>query len=271
MPELPEVEIVTRNLREILKPPFQISAWEFRRADLRFKIPKKDLLQIMNQPILAIHRRAKYILFELQDHYMISHLGMTGSWRAQAINLSFRKHDHLAFQFNSEEFLVYEDVRRFGFIEVCKKKNLHVRFKDVGVEPLAPETDFKKLTGRIRLLNAPIKNALMNQKLIVGVGNIYASEILFKAGVSPLKKCSAVSIEKYNRIWSWTKIILTQAIEKGGSTIENYKNSFGQKGEFQNQFAVYGKESEYCDQCSSLIKSCLQAGRRTFWCSHCQK
>jgi formamidopyrimidine-DNA glycosylase len=271
MPELPEVEIVIRNLREILQPPFQIRGWRFFRKDLRFKIPQKELLQLTQQKILGLTRRAKYILFELETHFLISHLGMTGSWRVEFVDWVVHKHDHLAFQFNPNEVLVYEDARRFGFIEVCAKADFVERFSSVGIEPLEAQSDFAKLTQKMKKLQAPIKNALMNQNMIVGVGNIYASEILFRAQVLPLKKCSKVTRASYIEIWKWTKIILEQAISKGGSTIENYKNSFGESGNFQNEFQVYGRDGKACFVCGSKIKSKNLAGRNTFWCATCQK
>lgn len=271
MPELPEVETVARNLAEILKPPFQIFEWRFFRKDLRFPIPQKKLKQFENLRVQKISRRAKYLLLETDHEVVISHLGMTGSWRVEKLGWERRKHDHLAFRFNQDQFLVYEDARRFGFIEVCKKSDMQVRFRGVGVEPLDPNFDETQVSSQFKKLSAPIKNALMNQKLVVGIGNIYASEILFKARVSPLKKCSKVSLEEYKKIWFCSRQVLNEAIAHGGSTIENYKNSFGKAGGFQNQHQVYGREGEKCPICASLIKSKIIGGRNTFWCGTCQR
>jgi formamidopyrimidine-DNA glycosylase len=270
MPELPEVEIVKRNLEQILKPPFHIQRWNFYRPDLRFKIPKKKLEQLIGQPVLSVQRRAKYILFEFEKTILISHLGMTGNWRAEKLHWPVRKHDHLAFQFSQDLFLVYEDPRRVGFVEVCLKKDLAKRFQNVGFEPLDENLDFTEVSRSFKKLKSPIKTALMNQKLVVGIGNIYASEILFKAKISPLKLCSRLNPQQYFEIWKWAKVILSEAINKGGSTIENYRDSLGNEGSYQNFFSVYGREGEACPVCSSKIKSCVQAGRTTFWCSTCQ-
>lgn len=267
MPELPEVETVSRNLNEILKPPFQILEWMFFRKDLRFSIPKKKLKPVR---IERISRRAKYLLFETQDEVVISHLGMTGAWRVEAKNWTRRKHDHLAFRFNEGQYLVYEDPRRFGFIEVCKKSDISKRFRGVGVEPLEPGFNENQVNEQFLKRSSSIKVALMNQKLVVGIGNIYASEILFKAKVSPLKKCSKVSQAGYQNIWFYTRQILEQAIAHGGSTIENYKNSFGKAGDFQSSHQVYGRGGEKCLVCASLIKSKIVGGRNTFWCGTCQ-
>ncbi len=271
MPELPEVEIVCRNLNVILKPPFMIRSWLFFRPDLRFKIPKKELEKLKNLEIKSISRRAKFILFESELGFFISHLGMTGSWRSEAKDWSRRKHDHVAFEFKAGQFLIYEDARRFGFIEFINKEKIEARFLAYGAEPLAETLDLAKLTKVFRALNSSVKTALMNQKYLVGVGNIYASEILFRAGVSPLKKCSRVSVMQYKTIWKYTTEILRNAIEKGGSTIENYRNSFGQTGNYQSEFFVYGRAKELCKVCETKIKSGVQAGRTTFWCPHCQK
>lgn len=271
MPELPEVETVARNLTIILKPPFQILEWNFFRQDLRFPIPQKKLQALVNMKIVKVSRRAKYLLFEAENDILISHLGMTGSWRVEKKGWGRKKHDHLAFRFNKDQFLVYEDTRRFGFIEVCSKKDFSKRFQHVGVEPLDPHFNLQKVTEQFKKLNAPIKNALMNQKLVVGIGNIYASEILFKARVSPLKKCSKVTADEYQKIWNYSRATLKEAIAHGGSTIENYKNSFGEAGAFQNQHRVYGRQGEKCPNCGAKIKSKFLAGRNTFWCSACQK
>ncbi|MBC7742205.1 MAG: bifunctional DNA-formamidopyrimidine glycosylase/DNA-(apurinic or apyrimidinic site) lyase [Bdellovibrionaceae bacterium] len=271
MPELPEVEIVCRNLNTILKPPFNIKSWIFFRRDLRFKIPKRALQQIIAVPIFAIKRRAKFILFESETGFFISHLGMTGAWRSEAKDWIRRKHDHVAFEYAPGQFLIYEDPRRFGFIEFIKKSEIEKRFKDFGAEPLASHTDFEVLTALFKKLQAPIKTALMNQKFLVGVGNIYASEILFRAGVSPLKKCSKVTRAQFQKIWHWTQFILKDAIEKGGSTINNYRNSYGETGSYQSKFFVYDLAGETCKNCNSKIKQIMQSGRSTFWCPRCQK
>jgi formamidopyrimidine-DNA glycosylase len=271
MPELPEVEIVCRNLAEIIKPPQRLESWLFFRSNLRFAIPKKSLLNLVGRQLLKIERRAKYILLNFDDYTVISHLGMTGSWRQESESWTRRKHDHLAFEINQKRFLVYEDPRRFGFIEVVKSTELKSRFVDLGVEPLASDTNFEELTSKYKVLASPIKTALMNQKLLVGVGNIYASEVLFRTQINPLKKCSNVSISDYQTLWNEIKVILSEAINEGGATIENYRNSYGEKGRFQNSFFVYGRSSEACIKCHTSIKSLVQAGRTTFWCPSCQK
>lgn len=271
MPELPEVEIVVQNLNEILNPPMVLFEWKFFRKDLRFTIPKKSLISLCGERLLRIHRRAKYILFEFKEKTMISHLGMTGSWRVERQEWDRRRHDHVAFRFSKDRYLVYEDARRFGFLEVVDNSEIFKRFKSLGSEPLDVHFDVKQLITQLKKLNSPIKTALMNQKYIVGIGNIYASEILFRCGLSPLKKCQQVTHEQYAQIVRWTQKILKQAIMNGGSSIENYRNGFGEAGSFQNHFQVYGRNQEECFVCSSPIQSQFISGRSTFWCPKCQK
>jgi formamidopyrimidine-DNA glycosylase len=177
----------------------------------------------------------------------------------------------LAFTLENGGTFVYADPRRFGFVEVVNKSQLGKRFASLGVEPLYEKTDFQALTGVFRKLKAPVKTALMNQKFIVGVGNIYAAEILFAAGVSPLRICSKITHKQYEKIWKELRKILNKAVFMGGSTIENYRNGFGEKGEFQSEFWVYGKAGDSCRRCREVIVSQVQAGRSSFWCPDCQK
>lgn len=271
MPELPEVEIVCRNLSEMLKKGDKIKNWIFFREDLRYKIPQMQLRKIISIPLVKIERRAKYILFNFGEYTVISHLGMTGAWRQENSNWVLKKHDHLAMELSKNRCLVYEDPRRFGFVEVIRSKNSISRFKELGVEPLDLKTNFQGLTEKFKLLKSPIKVAIMNQKLLVGVGNIYASEVLFRAGVNPGKLCPKVSDHQYQSIWREVVVVLNEAITCGGSTIENYHNSFGEMGNFQKIFSVYGRKDKRCFKCHTTIKTIVQAGRTTFWCPSCQK
>ncbi|MGZ3692505.1 MAG: bifunctional DNA-formamidopyrimidine glycosylase/DNA-(apurinic or apyrimidinic site) lyase [Pseudobdellovibrio sp.] len=271
MPELPEVEIVCRNLAEMIPNGRKITDWKFYRKDLRFVIPQKQLRQLIGLPLQSIRRRAKYILFDFSDFVLISHLGMTGAWRKEAPGWKKEKHDHLSFVIDSGPVFVFSDPRRFGFIEVVKKTQLQKRFEHIGVEPLDPDTDWEVLTSDFLNLKSPIKSSLMDQKRVVGIGNIYASEILFSAQVSPLRMSGKVTKKEYGLIWKQTKKVLAKAISKGGSTIENYKNSYGEKGDFQSEFKVYGRENEKCHVCGSMIKQKVMAGRSTFWCPGCQE
>lgn len=271
MPELPEVEIVCRTLAELMAPGEKLLSWHFFRKDLRYPIPRAALKRLEGRALTGIRRRAKYILLDFGDLTLISHLGMTGSWRLEKAGWPRRKHDHLAFEMAGSRFFVFEDARRFGFVEVVTASKMAERFSELGLEPLEEEADFTALTRTFRQLKSPIKSAIMNQKLLVGVGNIYASEILFRVGVHPLKKCSQVSLGKYVEIWRETVRTLRRAIRRGGSTIENYRNARGESGNFQREFFVYGREGEACRKCHTGIRAEMLAGRSTYWCPSCQK
>ena len=273
MPELPEVEIVCRNLSAIIGDNKKVESWNFYRSDLRGKIPKKELNQIVGQKIIGVQRRAKYILIELEKHFILSHLGMTGSWRQveKAKTWTPLKHDHIKLNISGGLSLVYQDIRRFGFIECLSKQGLEKRFEKLGVEPIDNLKSLTALETQFKSLSTPIKVALMNQELVVGIGNIYASEILFLSKVSPLKKCSKVSHSEFQLIWKNSSKVLKKAIQKGGSTIENYKNSYGESGNYQKDFFVYGREEEGCRICTTPIRQRVLGGRSTYWCSSCQK
>ncbi len=273
MPELPEVEIVCRNLSSIIGDNKQIESWNFYRSDLRGLIPKKQLNHVVGQKVIGIKRRAKYILIELEKHFILSHLGMTGSWRqVESIKTwAPNKHDHIKLNLSGGLSLVYQDIRRFGFMECLSKRNFEKRFEKLGLEPIDNIKNLTDLQVEFKKLNTPIKVALMNQELVVGIGNIYASEILFLSKVLPLKKCSKVSHSEFQLIWKNSSKVLKKAIEKGGSTIENYKNSFGESGRYQNNFYVYGKAQDECRICATLIRQISLGGRTTYWCPNCQK
>jgi formamidopyrimidine-DNA glycosylase len=196
---------------------------------------------------------------------------MTGVWRFEQ-NGSWEnlKHDHLVMELSDGSRLVYHDPRRFGFVEVLNSKNIGRRFKSLGVEPFASKIDLVSTLLKLKKLRSPIKPALMNQNYIVGVGNIYASEILYLSKVSPFRACNKISDVQFYEIFKNTKKVLSKAISKGGSTIESYRSSFGNEGEFQNEFLVYGKAGEECPICNRKILHEKQVGRSTYWCKECQ-
>lgn len=279
MPELPEVETVCKNLNQIIPVKSKILNWKFWRKDLRFQIPIKDLEKSKSEKLQNICRRAKYIVFEFENHLMISHLGMTGQWRLENVDIQkfkTEKHDHVGFEFQKNHWLIYNDPRRFGFIHFVKINDQLNYFSKMGIEPVDLKIDLNILTPVFKKIKTNIKSALMNQKYIVGVGNIYASEALFLAGILPTKPCSKVTEVQYQKIWMHTRAILIQAIESGGSTIKNYKNTNNEPGQFQNQLFVYGKEDQSCSVCRAnnlvtRIKNIKIQGRSTFYCRICQK
>lgn len=246
------IELLRKNLRTPL------------RAELTRKLP--------GQTVLAITRRAKFLLFETEDYILLNHLGMTGSWRIETGEVSARKHDHVILHFESGLKFIYNDPRRFGVMELIPKSKLASNrwLKNLGVEPLSDQFTHELLFSGTRKRKAPIKGFLMDQKNVVGVGNIYASEALYMARVTPLRPAGKLKRSEAEKLVSCIREILTAAIEAGGSTISNYRNSKGESGSFQDRFAVYDRKAAPCPSCGSPIRALVIAGRNTFWCSKCQ-
>lgn len=268
MPELPEVENVVRSISQDIKFPIVIKQFRFLRKDLRWSFPQKQLRALEGQAITKLHRRAKYILFSTKDFTIISHLGMTGQWKSGPIGPELKKHDHLVIEFEKKT-LVYNDPRRFGFVHVVASSDLENYFSDVGVEPFS---DLSEDTLRkVKKADRSIKAVLMDQKIVVGIGNIYASEALFRAKIKPQTKARRLLIVQIKTLYKWADQILLEAIAAGGSTISNYLNAQNKKGEFQKRHLVYDREGQPCPVCGSAIRRFVQTGRSTFWCKTCQK
>lgn len=270
MPELPEVEITTRNLNKILSPPVKVDEFQFFRENLRNRIPVKKIKQLEGCAVLNIFRRAKFIVFEFESGSIVSHLGMTGSWRLESAHWDRRTHDHIAMRFNKNQFIVYNDPRRFGEFDYFPKGSTESRFLNLGPEPLG-DIDWSLITKQFKSLQSPIKSVLMNQKYLVGVGNIYASEALFRAEIRPQRKANRITYDQYEKLWAHIQFILQQAIAAGGSSIQDFRNGYGERGDFQNHFLVYDREGAPCKKCGAGIKSIFISGRSTYWCPVCQK
>ena len=270
MPELPEVENVRISLTKQGLVGQEFGQVEFLREDLRFPFPKDVSKKLKGHSIVAIDRRAKYLIFETEEYYILSHLGMTGSWRAFDERM---KHDHIIFHFKSGAALVFNDPRRFGIFDLHHKKDFAESrwLKHLGVEPLLEEFDGAYVFKNTRKLKAPIKGWLMDQKRVVGVGNIYASEALFAAKVRPTRASGKITKAEADFLVENIRRILLEAIAAGGSTIRDYKNSEGLAGSFQKKFFVYGRANQACIQCQGVVKSRIIAGRNTFWCAKCQR
>ncbi len=278
MPELPEVETVCRSLNqkifEISKTP-KITNIYLWRKDLRFKIPAVAIKKQFDQLILGVHRRAKFIVIEFEDHFLISHLGMTGSWSYHNGDLkkyTVIKHDHIALEISNKLWLIYNDPRRFGFLLSFDKEQKQNYFNNYGYEPLEmSDADCDQLFNQIKALKSPVKSVIMNQKYLVGVGNIYASEALFLARIKPTKPMNKLKKSEFEVLVSEVKGVLEKAIESGGSSIKNYRNLEGQSGDFQQQHWVYNKEGFVCQRCKvDIIKKVVIGGRSTFYCAACQ-
>lgn len=271
MPELPEVENVKLSLIGLGSVGQVFSSVEFLRPTLRTRLNPSMDKKLKGQSVVDIRRRAKFLLIETEDFILLNHLGMTGSWRSGS--LPEEKHDHVILHFESGFGLIYNDPRRFGLLELLPKKDLAKNkwLKNLGIEPLAEEFDADFLFQSTRKRKAPLKAFIMDQRRVVGVGNIYASEALFAAGVKPLRPAGKLTREESVKLVDCVRSILTCAIEAGGSTISDYRNSHGEEGEYQLSFSVYARSSEPCLKCGTAIRSRVIAGRNTFWCPKCQR
>lgn len=297
MPELPEVETVMRGLERVLVGR-TIARAETRRADLRFPFPDKFAEKLTGRTIERLERRAKYILAHLDDHSVwLSHLGMTGRFTVFAAgkpgkNLAefyFQpgskdagqgKHDHVVITLTNGNTIVYTDPRRFGIMDHFSTKEMaaHKLLVNIGVEPLGDQLNAAYLAEQFRNKTAPLKAALLDQKYIAGLGNIYVCEALFRAGLSPKRRSSTLSrrgraTEKGEQLVTHIRNCLNEAILAGGSTLSDYADANGKEGSFQQRFDVYDRENEPCHRagCGGTIKRIVQSGRSTFYCPRCQK
>ena len=271
MPELPEVEVVRRSLQEILSSPTVIERVVWNRPDLRFPLPLK-LLRLWKQVrVIQVHRRAKYLLIESDQGSLVCHLGMTGSFRVKPAGEESRKHDHVEFIFSDGQVLVFEDPRRFGFFLAWPGHWDKVTREVLGAEPLSNEWTAEALQIELKKRKAPLKNVLMDQKVVVGIGNIYASEILFCAKIKPKRNSSRVTLEECRQLVACTRKILQAAIKAGGSSIRDFHSPGKGAGDFQQKHLVYGREKQDCVICSTPIRREVLAGRSTFWCPNCQR
>lgn len=271
MPELPEVEVVKRELEKIFAQRPQIVRVEFVRKDLRDPIPIRKIQAMVGARVMAVRRRAKYLLIETEKGGLLSHLGMTGTWRLAALGEEMA-HDHIYVWLSSGERLAFRDPRRFGIFETydLEKPQSHPRLQALGPEPLDEAFTGESLWQKLRNKKAPIKTALMDQKLVVGVGNIYASEALFQARIRPQKRSDRVSLQACQTLVGCIKSILSEAIVRGGSSISDFKGAKGERGSYQDSHLVYDRKGQACVVCGTIIKAQVLAGRSTFWCPRCQ-
>ena len=275
MPELPEVETVCRALLQHL-PEKVITEIVVRQAKLRNLLDEEELNSACaGKKILNLRRRAKYIIVDLNcDKALILHLGMTGKFRVVSQEEPFLKHEHVIVNFSDGESLRYEDPRRFG---IFKSVTVPVSggnpefFDTMGPEPLSEDFNASYLFKKSRKKTKPIKNFIMDNNVVVGVGNIYAAEALFRSKISPLRKSGALKKAEALTLCSKIQEVLTEAIKAGGTTISDFQTPDGSEGYFFRELAVYGREEEPCLTCTLPIRRVVQAGRSTFYCKKCQK
>ena len=272
MPELPEVETVRRGLEKL------ILGKKIASLDIRYpKMIKTDLDQFQKelpgQLVKSMGRRGKYLLFYLTDKVLISHLRMEGKYFYYPTNVPERKHAHIFIQFEDGGTLVYEDVRKFGTMELLAPELLDSYFisKKLGPEPTEQDFDLEIFIGALKKSKKPIKSHLLDQTLVAGLGNIYVDEVLWRAQVHPTRPSKNLTRAEATAIHDQTIEVLGQAVEKGGSTIRTYTNAFGEDGTMQDFHQVYDKAGQACSRCGSIIEKIQLGGRGTHFCPKCQR
>jgi formamidopyrimidine-DNA glycosylase len=295
MPELPEVETVMRGLTPALLGR-QIIQAEIRRPGLRFPFPPGFAANLQGRKFLGLRRRAKYILASLDDgNCLLIHLGMTGRFSVltknarpnalgefyyHAAETGSGAHDHVVLTLDNDTRVIYTDPRRFGIMDLFPESKIesHKLLKDIGVEPLGNEFNGDYLARHFRKKSAPLKAALLDQQIIAGLGNIYVSEVLHRAGLSPKRAAKTLADKRTTDIRleciaRHVREVLGEAILVGGSTLQDFVGADGNEGSFQQRFAVYDREHENCGRpgCRGVIRRIVQSGRSTFYCPKCQK
>ena len=267
MPELPEVETVRTGLSRSWIGK-RIEGVELRREGLRFPFPEGLEKRLTGQKITDIRRRAKYLLIDLEnDDILLSHLGMSGKWTLDASECE-GKHDHVVIHLDDGSMSVYNDPRRFGVLDIFTGTS-HKLLDHLGPEPLENWTA-EDLHEKLQRRKSPIKICILDQKVVVGVGNIYACEALNRSHISPTRKSNKVTKKECQVLVNEIKVILAEAIQAGGSTLRDFAGVDGTLGYFPHQFRVYDKEGSECE-CGGTIERLVQGGRSTFWCPSCQK
>ncbi len=277
MPELPEVETVARGLAPHLEG-VRIKSVALRRKDLRIPFPRGFAKTLEGTRVAQVGRRAKYMLWHLEnDTVVIVHLGMSGKFtilEKSDQSPADGKHDHVVITTEKGTRLVYTDHRRFGLMTLVKAGDLetHPYFAQMGPEPLGNEFNAPDLSARLKAKKAPIKAALLDQRVVAGLGNIYVCEALWRSCISPKRLGSSVAGKRAERLVPAVKDIIAEAIEAGGSTLRDFAHADGELGYFQHRFDVYGREGEPCSRDDGgTIHRLVQSGRSTFYCPKCQR
>lgn len=293
MPELPEVETVRRGLSAAMLGA-RFMRVDQRRPDLRFPFPRDFAARLKGRQIEGLRRRAKYLLADLDNaDVLVMHLGMSGSFRIEdeataktpgAFHHARSKdpaHDHVAFHLSNGKRVIYNDPRRFGFMQIIARKDLdqHPLFRHVGLEPLGGELDGTALARLFAGRKAPLKSALSDQRLIAGLGNIYANEALHRAGLSPRRPAGSLARKnggpsiKAERLARAIRAVLEEAVAAGGSSLRDHRQTDGDLGYFQHKFRVYDRAGQACTRpgCGGHVKRIVQSGRATFFCGTCQR
>lgn len=266
MPELPEVETTKTSLLPLLDQT--VLKVEVRQPSLRWPIPE-NIQKLVGQKLLKLTRRSKYILAEFEQDSMLWHLGMSGSFRLCAATDELGKHDHLIIQFEDIE-LRYHDPRRFGCILWLDQNSQSKLIDTLGPEPLSEAFNAEYLFEKFKKKNVAAKVAIMDNHMVVGVGNIYATESLFNVGIHPAQPASSLSFQQIEQLVIEIKRILKQAIDLGGSTLRDYTNAMGENGYFQQTLLAYGRAGEMCVNCETTLENLKLGQRASVFCPECQ-
>ena len=279
MPELPEVETVRRALTPVLTQHYVAAAF-VGRDDLRWPLPKNLAEQLVGRQFTNVDRRGKYVLMHLdQQDILLLHLGMSGSIRIYDTPPSLGKHDHIMLTMAASptvaprHYVVLNDPRRFGWVDLFSTthQDHHKLLRHMGPEPLGNAFSAAHLQAVFAGRQGPVKNALLNQRLIAGIGNIYASEALFHAGVSPRRKAATIVGQRAEKLATAIVKTLRAAIEHGGTSLRDHVQPGGEIGYFVQRLAVYGRDGQACQACTTPIKMIVQSGRSSFYCPRCQR
>lgn len=267
MPELPEVETTKTSLRPLLH--HRVQSVIVRDSRLRWAIPD-DISRLVGQELRALKRRSKYILAEFETDQMLWHLGMSGSFRLCTAQDELRKHDHLILTFDDGTELRYHDPRRFGCILWLNDEHQKKLIDTLGPEPLSDAFNADYLYEKLRTKQVGIKIAIMDNHVVVGVGNIYATESLFNQGIHPAQPANTLSSEQIAGLVVEIKRILSHAIQLGGSTLRDYTNAMGENGYFQQTLLAYGRAGEMCVNCETTLENMKLGQRASVFCPQCQ-
>lgn len=271
MPELPEVETTRRGIEPWLLGQ-AIAGVTVRHSGLRWPVPTGLAEALQGRSIRAVHRRSKYLLLDCESGWLIIHLGMSGSLRVLGTDVQPGKHDHFDLLLGNRRCLRLTDPRRFGAVLWhAGEPATHKLLRDLGPEPFDAAFDARALHAQLRGRKAPIKSVLMDAHVVCGVGNIYANEALFRAGIHPNRAAGRIGIARYAKLVEAVQVTLRAAIEAGGSTLRDFVHADGGHGWFQQTYFVYGRAGEACRVCGTPIKSVRLGQRSTFYCPTCQK
>jgi len=286
MPELPEIEIVKRSLSKMINKS-RIIDIKINNKNLRYKIPQTFPKNLINEKIIKISRRSKYLIFHFRKKLLLAHLGMSGKLLLlrDKDNMIFKtsfyydvniksKHNHIYFKLSNGFLLIYNDVRRFGFFKFYNTNKLEkiIFFKKLGLEPFNRKINIKYFKKFIKKRKTNVKNLLMDQNFICGLGNIYVNEVLFLSRIKPKRKCKSLTGDEIKNLILNIKKILKLSITRGGSSLRDFQNTYGKKGNFQEFFRVYGQINKKCSRnsCKGKIKKIFISNRSSFYCNKCQ-